>query len=211
MAENTTQTGEPGGSTQNTPGGSPENSGGSSPDLKEGDKVDYRSYQKVLDEKKRVADENAALKRTIEAKDAAERERQAADLKAKEDYKALAELREKENTELKGKLAERDTMFSEAEKLSAFTRLLGGHIQPQYLGLVNTAEIIIDPATGKVDEGSVALAVKNFRAKYPEVISTKKGALPAGAPAGSGGSLTYEAWLKLPAKEMVERRNEVVD
>lgn len=200
------------GTNQNPAGGNPDpNQNGDVTDPKDGDKVAFETHRKLLAEKKQVAAENAALKSRLDALEADNRKREEADLKAKEDWQKLAELREKESAELKAQVEENKRIFADAKKIDGFTKSLGASIPSQYLGLIDTNEILIDPATGKVDEGSVTKAVENFRARYPEIIGTRKGSLPAGAPAGSGGGLTYEAWLKLPPKEMVARKSEVID
>lgn len=200
------------GANQNSPGGNPDpNPNGEATDPKTGDVVSYETHKKLLGEKKRVAEENAALKARLDALEADARKREEEDLKAKADWQKLAELREKEANDLKAQVEANKKIFSEAKKIDSFTKSLGSTIPPQYLGLIDTDEILMDPATGKVDEGSVTKAVENFRARYPEIIATRKGALPAGAPMGSGSGLLYEDWLKLPPNEMVARRKDVIE
>lgn len=208
---NSASTPAPGGSNQTPPGGTATNDSSPESNQPTNDVVSYDTHRRLLAEKKKRDEENAALRSRLDAIEAANREREEAELKAKEDYKKLVELREKELTEVRAKLDQKERIFTEAKKLDHFTRALGTSIQPQYLGLVNTDEILLDPATGAVDEPSVARAVENFRQRYPEIIPTRHGALPAGAPIGNGGGLTYEQWLKLPVDEMRKRRKDVIE
>lgn len=173
--------------------------------------VAYETHRKLLAEKKRRDEELAAANAKIEAFQADMKAREEAELRQKEDYKRLLELREKELLETKAKNESFQRMVEEATKIQALQKALNGALDPKFRPLVDIDQIVLDPATGKVDELSVTAYAEKFRQTYPTVLVGTKMApgMPTNAPQGGGGSLTYEAWLKLPRDEMIKRQKDV--
>jgi len=190
---------DPSGINQNPTGGSPE---GNEPKR---DLVAYETYQKAVDEAKK-AKERA---RKLEA-DAKEREE--ADLRAKEDYKKIAELREQEAKAAKEELALVKAREQNAVKLDAFLSTLDGKVDRKFWGHINLSQILIDPETGDVDQMSVAKEVDRFRKEYFEIIQKPgQNQLPNAAPQPGGVQqyIAYDEWKKLPLKEQKARYAEM--
>jgi hypothetical protein len=197
-------------------------SSGSEPNLASGDglgvdadrkeSVAYDTYRKVLGEKKKVQEELINLKEKISSFEREKRERSEAELNEKQEYKKLLELREQDLKKTSDELHGYKAQFEKLHKVAAFREALNGDVSEQYLAsLFDPSEIIVDPATGDIDSMSVASYVDKFRKTYPDVIKPKRPGtgLPAEAPR-TAGHLTYEEWLKLPAKEMRARMKEVI-
>src|SRR5690606_30105609 len=198
----------PGGDDQNAAGGG---SGNETPDnLKDskpkGDTVSREAYDRLLDEKKSFA------KRLKELEDGAKKKTEE-ELRAKEDWKKIAESRDAEIAELKasiesltGKIGEYETREVTTKKFRAFLKSLDGKIEDKSLSLVPVEMITVNPETGEVDEMSVTKAVKKFKAEWPELIKTGTGVkLPTDAPpldGKTGSTISREAWKKLSSKEM---------
>ncbi len=178
---------------------SPEDKGGQ-------DKVAYESYRKLLSEKKRIQKELEKVHKESE-------KRHKEELESQQKYKELWESQKSEAEELKQKLSTHESRWENALKLNAFNEALGDtrKIDSKYAGFVDTSKILIDPDTGKIDPLSAQKEVERVSKEYPEIVkSTVTSHLPNQQPAAKGG-LTYEAWLKLPAKEMAARMKEVRD
>lgn len=200
----------PGGDDQDAAGGGSGNE--TSDNLKDGktkgDTVSRDAYNKLLDEKKSVS------KRLKELEDKAKK-RTEEELRAKEDWKKIAESRDAEIAELKtsiesltGKIGEYETREVTTKKFRAFLKSLDGKIEDKSFSLVPVEMITVNPETGAVDEMSVTKAVKKFKAEWPELIKTGTGVkLPNDAPpsgGNAGGKISRSEWLKLPAKKMQE-------
>lgn len=168
------------------------------------DKVAYATFQKLLSEKKK-------LKEKLDKIERQETKRRDDELKAKEDYKSLLEVREKEINDLNQKLTDYTTRESSSRKLESFLDSIGGKIQKKFWVHIPLDKVQINPDTGEVDEMSVTKAVEHFRKEYPELIE-KQGAskMPNESPKGGGVNLSYEDWLKLPTNEMKKRLKDIV-
>ena len=180
--------------------------------LSPGQSVSYETHRRLLSEKKRAAEELKAANEKIAAHEKAARESLERELKEKEDFRALAELRQKELDEIKAKTVAMENNIAEARKVDSFLKTLNVPIEKQYWTLIDTSSIVVDPTTGRPDQMSVAAAVQKFRETYPRVVAVGGSTgMPSSAPAGGKGGLTKEEWMKLPSKEMIARRSEVTD
>lgn len=208
----------PGGDDQDAAGGgsgneTPDNSNDSKP---KGDTVSREAYDRLLDEKKSFA------KRLKELEDGAKKKTEE-ELRAKEDWKKIAESRDAEIAELKsnlesltGKISEYETREVTTKKFRAFLKSLDGKIEDKSLSLVPIDMITVNPETGEVDEMSVNKAVKQFKAEWPELIKTGTGVkLPNDAPRTDGnstGKMTFEAYKALPPDEMMKvKMTDIID
>lgn len=189
-----------GGSDQN-PGGKP---GGESDDSKN-DKshVSYESHQKLLDEKKAIAKRLAELEKR-------DKDRETEELKKKEDFKKLLEIRDQENADLKAKLTGLETGIASSRKLRSLLGEINGEVEEQYWQLIDLDQIPLD-ADGKPDAASVKKAARDFEKRYSAVIKKKDdGKMPNDPANPPPGKLTHAEWVKLPYEEKKKRMHEVM-
>lgn len=169
------------------------------------DAIEVKDPKALLRKNRELLANQKKLKAKLKEKEDKEKADREKALKDSEDHKALAEIREQERDEALAKLAEYDERFAMAKKITAFREALGPKVNlpSKFVHLVPDEDIVIDPDTGEVDEGSVTKAVRKFRKEFPEVlVSGKDSSLPANAPGGDGDAIvTYEAWLKMSPKD----------
>lgn len=185
---------------------------GSADDDKSGDKVDYKTFKKLLSQRKADQERIRELtKAQKELSDIKERQRQneEAKLRKQGEFEKLLES-EREKTK---KLLEENETYKKTEetnmKLHALFSNLDGHVDKKYWGHFRLDNVIIDPTSGEVDETSVANEIERFKKEHPILIGGhERRDMPNDQPRGS--KLTYDAWLKLPPKEMKKRRFELM-
>jgi len=174
------------------------------------DVVAYETHRKLLGEKKREAEKRQQAEAELEKYRTAEKEREEKKLQDNEEFQKLLAIREKERDEYKTKYEAAEARTLEARKLDAFLNTLDGKVDRKFWGHIDLEKVIIDPSTGNIDDMSVTKAVEEFKAEYPEIITTpgKGPGLPPESPK-PGTGITYEQWLQLPVDEMKARYNEV--
>jgi predicted RNase H-like nuclease (RuvC/YqgF family) len=148
------------------------------------DSVSYDTHRKLLGEKKRVQDELSKLREEIEQFRMSEKSREENELRQKEEWKKLVEIRDSELNETKSQLEKMQSQFRDSRKLDAFLSALGGNVEAKYWGLVDVEKIVIDPESGKIDDMSVTSAVEDFRKEHGRLIDTPnaKHVLPTDSP-----------------------------
>ena len=172
----------PSGNDQTQAGGQTDPNQG---DNKAKDVVTYETHRKLLGEKKRVQDEYTTLQRQLEEYQSEKTQREEKELKDKDEWKKLVDIREKENTELKTRLAQYEKNTVDARKLDAVLKTLNVDVKSQYWNLVDVDKIVIDPSNNEVDEMSVTKYVEEFRNIYPEILAVKgKAPQPTNHPQG---------------------------
>jgi hypothetical protein len=199
-------------SDQNIPGGdnSDAASGDQNKNQENKDSVKYETYSKVVGEAKRAREKLSETEKELEKLRAADKERQDADLKAKEDYKTLLANREAELAKEKTERIRLENEHKNARKLSAFLDSIEGKIDQKWWIHIDTDQIVLNPDTGEIDQMSVTKAVDKFKADYGEIIQKPNGSrLPNDAPGGKSGKISYQEWINLPSKEMGKRRKDV--
>lgn len=158
------------------------------------DSVAYGTYQKVLGEKKRAAQENSDLRERLAALETADKERQEDELKEQNKYKELLELREKEAAALK---AEADQLKEEqrnVRKLNAVVRALPSELPRKYWRFVDLNSVIVNPDTEEVDEMSAKSVAEGFIKEFPEAFGKPGAPKDNQAPVPNGsGEVTLEA------------------
>lgn len=158
--------------------------------------VSYESHQKLLAEKKKLQAKLAEIEAERVAK-----ERQTLEEQGR--YKELAELAKKEAEDAKKQLAVVNEQRTQAKKLSAVLKSVGGTIHQKFFDLIPIDDVLVNPDSGEIDELSVAKVVEGLRKSYPEIIAKGTPGMPQHAPKGGGGAtISYEEWRKLPPKEM---------
>lgn len=178
---------------------------------KKPDVVTYETHRKLLDEKKniqqRLMEAEAKLddfQKSVEAK-------QTKELEEQNRYRELYESIKGENENLKTTIEKRDEMMQDALKIDAFNKSLGDKkIDSKYSGFINTKNIIIDPATGSVDELTAQREVERVLSEYPEIVrsSTAAKPLPTQAPVGvsSVRKPSMQDRLELLARHLESKR-----
>lgn len=158
--------------------------------------------QELLGEKKKVSEKLKSLETLAKEKEEKE-------LKEKEDYKTLVQLREEELTKTKSELESERFQRQQGMKLDAFLSILDGKVDSKYWGMIDLDKISINPETKQIDQMSVSKAVEDFRKTYPELIKTGQAQIPPANAPSNGEVLTYEKWLTLPLKEQKARYKEL--
>lgn len=164
--------------------------------------VAYETYQKLLAEKKRRDDEL----RTIRQK---EKEREEKELQDQNNFKQLLSLREKELEEERARKRELEHTLDSGMKLRALLDAIQGKVEQKYWNLIDLEKITINPETKMPDPVSVNSVARDFEKRFPEIVRKGSGAGLPNEAAKPSGALTYQEWIKLPAKEMRKRMGEV--
>lgn len=185
--------------------------GGIEDQSKTAESVAYETHKKLLAEKKKRDEELSQIKSQLDEMRAKERERQESELKAKEEWKKLVEIREKEISDLKSSIEKKDSLIVTSIKRGAVKQAINGLVPDKYLGLIDVSKVVINPETGEPDPSSVQEVARAFEQEHRMLIQSKDGksGLPNEAASGTR-KLTYEEWTKLPtSKEMKARQSEV--
>lgn len=180
------------------------------------DVVDYATHKKLLDQRKSDQNKLRELETKLADFDKKQKDLEESEAKSKGDWKTLVEARDakiaelsKLNQDLSGELTGVKGQITDAKKLSAFEKKLGGKLkQEEYYEFVDLDKIAVDPETGKIDDASLAAYTNDFSTKFKDLISFGKGKLPDEA-GKRAGQLTYEEWLKLPVAEKRARMKDV--
>ena len=173
--------------------------------------VSYETHRRLLGEKKRAADEARKLREQLDAYEAEKRQRAEQELVEQNKYKELLELRDKELKEAKSKIERSEEQVRHAKKLDAVLSGLDGTVDQKYWKLIPIGKVALNPDTGEPDEMSVAQVVEAFKSEYPETIKRAGGpSVSSNAPQPASAKISYEEWVKLPAKEMRARLKDVV-
>jgi hypothetical protein len=175
------------------------------------DVVSYETHKKLLGEKKRVQEENAALKFQLGEVERIKREAEEKELAEKNEYKKLYESKSEEAKRLSDVLAQKEENEKAIKKISAVLQSLKpyGTIPADFIemGVINPDSIIIDPSTGEVDSVSVQKEAERIRSKFPMILQ-KAGSgasMPVDAPMPNNNPLSYDSALQLKSsKEMAK-------
>lgn len=136
------------------------------------DKVAYETYLKVLSEAKNAKEKLRLL-------EASAQEMNDNKLKEQNEWKALAESKEKSLLETTSKLNHLESTILESVKLNAFQRHLNGKIKDDaYYQFVDTDKIAYNPETKRVDEESVKSVVADFIKRHSSLVEFKGGKMP---------------------------------
>lgn len=195
-------------------GGAPIETSGQDPEPEKKDTVAYSTYTKVLSEKKKRDEENEALRAKNSALEKAEKLRVEADLKAKEDFKALLALREDELKKRDVELDEIKGSLQHGAKIRAFLDKVNGVVSEQYWKLIDIDSIKMDPNTGMPDALSVEAIAKKFEQEYALVLKSKGDPkhLPNDAANGAGSTkMTVKEWSALKTSKEMKEKQHLVD
>lgn len=158
------------------------------------DKVAYETYTKVLAEAK-----NAKAK--LKEYEAEKQSNQDNKLKEQNEWKALAESKERALLETTSKLTQLESTILESVKLNAFQRHLGGKIKDDaYYQFVDTDKIAYNPETKRVDDESVKSVVAEFVKRHSSLVEFKTPKMPNEA--GKEGSFKPKKYSEMNSKEL---------
>lgn len=175
------------------------------------DKVQYATYQKVLGEKKRAAEELANAKALIAQFEANQKDAEEKALKEKEDWKTAYELKAKLLEETESKFKTQTQIIEDSKKFSAFLDNVNGTVDKKFYQLIDISNVIIDPTTGQPDPASAQQAAREFEKNFGDIVKKGTGPkLPNASPQNSTGTITRDEWLQLPSKEMKARLKDVM-
>jgi hypothetical protein len=193
--------------TQQSPVGDLPNASGETDDPKEA--PSYESFQKLLGEKKKIQDQKKQLETELaehrEKIAQATREQEENERKRLESKEQFKDLYQKTQTELAKKEQALNELQAErvnAKKMTSFLDAIKADVPRQYWGLVDLDQITLEG--DKVDEFSVQAYVESFKTTYSDILKpreTRRMPNDKPDPNDNGSALSYEEWLKLPAKE----------
>jgi hypothetical protein len=161
--------------TQEVASGSTDQSSADGLEQSQKDSVAYETYRKVLSEKKR---RDAELKDALDRLNHYETEaktREEQELKSKDEWKKLLEIREAELHETKSKLSQVFEQQVNTAKLTTFFDSLDGKVAKKYWDKIPLDAIVYDDSAGEIDKASVQRAIERFKKEYPEVIMAESG------------------------------------
>ena len=167
--------------------------------------VSYETHRKLLGEKKRRDEELAEVKRQLDSMLKEKQEAEEKRLLETNEFKTLYESQKEKTMKLETELKTREERETNARKLNAFLKHLGGSVEDKYWVHIDIDKIAVNPETKEVDEMTVTKEIERFKATYPELIKKQGGGarLPSDAPQGSAvNKISYDEWKKLPLKEM---------
>jgi len=189
---------QPDGNAVHTPG---DDSLANNPPAK--DSVQYATYQRVLSEKKRAADELARVRGELDEIRQAQEAEQARSLEEQKKYQQLWENEKQRSAEALQKAQELEARQTDAKKLNAVLTGLPSQIPNKFWGLVNTDSVIIHPETGEVDTESVQREVDRIVKDMPEILAKPSNATidPAAPKPNGSGKLSADEISRLPQHE----------
>ncbi len=208
-------------------GGDPADHGGGGSQNPSGEErtVSYKSYQKLLGEKKRLQDRLTELQNTRSKPASGDDDDDTADDEGvqnpppnRRDDANSRRLKVKDNRikDLETQLAESNNQISQfkrrqevSDKVDALLEAIPGEVPRKYLQLLPINDLVVDPETGEIDPVSLKQTVKKFMGEYGEVIKTKPNGMPNTSPnGGSNKGITLEAWQKMPFEEQKKHKYE---
>lgn len=155
----------------------------------------------IVERWKREAQKNKELADSLQAKLAEENDKK---LREKQNYKELADIKEKEAGEWKQKFTGLNAALIQERKLSVVTTeaLKQGIINTEDLELVDFPEVTVETtSTGKIIVQGAELAVRNLKAKRPNWFKAQAPTVNPDSPEirnnGSGGNTSLESLMKL--------------
>lgn len=193
----------PSGDVRNSSGADEDNGKGN--DDGSADVVSYRSYQKVLTEKKNLSERMREKEEALEKLLSEKREAEEKNLASQNQYKELYEKTKQELDEQRGNYSSLISDIDTQRKIAAFLGAVGGGIAKKYHVFIDTNSILADPETGEIDEMSVTKEVERFMAEHQQLVERphdKKttSVYPKGE--ASPNKILYSEWRKLPVAEM---------
>lgn len=144
-------------------------------DSQKKDSVAYETHQKLLAQRKRDQEILKEMNDKLAKFEEAERLKEQKELESKGQYSKILEEREKRIRELEDRFTQQEQKRVNQEKEAAFLQALPGKLRNQsYLSFMDKEGIVIDPETGKVDEGTLKQTVDKFLKEHSALVDTKQ-------------------------------------
>jgi len=181
-----------------------------------GDKVSLDTHRRTLSSLKNAQLRMKELEQRVSEWETKQRADEEKVLQEKGEWTKLVELKTKQLMEMQAKLAEREaqesalkrTLFDAAKLQAVRERLPGQLLRPEYAQFIDVDKIAMNPETNEIDEDSVAMVTDEFVRSHAGLLKRDGRQLPNGSPSATA-KLSYEEWLKLPAKEKPKRMKDV--
>jgi len=199
MSQDPNPTGGAGGTSGGAAGGNPE---------PKPENVSRNAYDDAVTEAKNAKARAAAAEAELQRlRDAEKKKADEEALRRGEHEKVIAE-RERENAELKAKIAANEQERLDNRKLAAFSKGIGAVLEPRWHHLWDPDKIKTN-ADGTINADSLNRYVEEFKTTYPETLGKAPGkGVPApDAKGGSHGAITEEQWLAFTPKERKENQS----
>ena len=182
----------------------------------DGEKVSESWKNRILAQRKADQEKIREMNEKLESFESEKKKIEEEKLKQEGNWKELLESRERTLQELQDKLNEKDeavksyeTHLQEAKKLQGLQDALGGKFRkPEYMNLVDTSKIAVDPDTGNVDQSSLKSYADHFLKEHKELIQFNKPQINDNAP-GQSLSMSYDEWVKLAQTNPKEAREKM--
>lgn len=182
-------------------------------DPADSDTVSRRAYQKALSEKRAAQARLQELEASEEQRKQEQLDKDGSLQEKIDFYRSKHEETQSQVTTLQNELTGERTKWTNARKLAACQDALPFSIPPKYYCHLKTDDILIDPESGTPDPASVQKAVEDFQKEHTAIVSSfaPKARSYNDYPANSSSSsLTVEEWQKLPYKEKMARKGELL-
>lgn len=155
--------------------------------------VAYETHQKLLSEKKKLAEKHQATEAQLNELLAAQEAAKNQELEKQSEYQKLWEASKQENEKLKNERDAYQKNIMDAHKINAFSEKLPGKIaNSKYYDFVPLDQIVVDPESGRVDEASVQSVVDSFVKEHSGLlVKGKSPGLPNDAPDSTKGPQGY--------------------
>jgi hypothetical protein len=176
------------------------------PDTKP-DTVTRSAYEDAVTEAKRAKERAAAADAELQRFRDAERVKAEQEALARGEHEKVIAAKEREIAELKAKDEANESERIRARKLVAFNKGLGSQLESRWFHLVDLDGIKAN-ADGTPNAEAVAKAVESFKATYPECVGKGAGSgIPPGPKPGEtgGGIITDEMYAAMSLEE--KRKN----
>lgn len=159
--------------TTQVPSGNDGLAGGDTQDQANKDFVKYETYQRIVSEKKKRDEQLGEMSKRVQELEGQQKQRHEQELREKEDYKKLLDLRDKELLDTRSKLNEFSVMQKLEKKAQAFVNAVGGLKKQEYMNLVDFDQIILTDE-GTIDQMSLEKYKDEWVQKFPETLVDKK-------------------------------------
>ena len=197
----------------NTAGGQePNNAGGvdGGKDTQQDNKVAYETYKKTVDQvhnQKRELDE---LRSKIAEFNARQESQEKEKLESQQKFEELYKSEQEKASKILEEKSLVEKQFQKHLKENALKSELGKIKKDEYLQFADIDSITLDES-GTINIDSVKDVANKFRENYSDLLISETNLPPSDAPKGkSGKKLSYDDWLKLPAKDQKARLKDVI-
>ena len=162
------------------------------------DTVAYDTYRRAMSELKEA---QAKLKEQDAQRKLEEDER----LKTQNEWKQIAERREKELADMRSHFEEQNSWIEKSVKLNAVYKHLGGKLKHQdYSSFIPLDKVLVNPETKLVDEATAKEVAAEFASTHSSLVEFRTPRLPNEAP-GQKTTMSGKSLDEMTREEIQER------